>query len=163
MRFESGVPGDLHRRLLIGALLTVTAAGLAAPAFSQTIRFSPSQPNFPSDPDPNKSKGTVDVFLDNVPAVGLKGFSITFSFDSSNLAFDPNLNRNMLDPNLDSVWGSGSNVQPTPHDPKISGGAINWSAHSTLLTSGFGGPSGTVKLGTITFRGSGNGVSGNFI
>src|SRR5258706_6452407 len=173
MRFEIGFPGDLLRRLAVGALFAVTAAVLAAPAYAQTIRFSPAQPNFPivRDPngriDPNLSVGSVDIFVDNVPAAGLKGFDIRFSFDESLLtlissltSFDPNA----LDPTLTSIWGDANNINPRPANPRVLDpnhtDVVHWIATSFIPA---GGPAGTVRLGAVKFRAIGSGRNGNFV
>jgi len=135
------------RFALKGAAVLLTAVGLVTPALAQTpptFRISPASPVF------STSLGTsIDLFVDDVPPAGLRGFNVFLSF-GDNITFQSAT----LDPNLISIWGQP--IQNLPNE--VTTTLLQW----TVQGSNVLGPTGTVKLGRVAFLGNFNG-SGTFM
>ncbi len=191
MTTDSTNPRAHFRRALLGGAFSLVASALSDPALARTptIRITPNNLAFPIgtcadvNPDPNITTlqctapavavgsacannvacgaTSVEIFVDFVPADGLKGFNIRLIFDPSRLSLVNSANTNdpnnrVLDPNLLIVWGGSGNVQ-TNNLTIENGDTLHWEVRSSTS----GGPTGSdVRLGEIRLGGvsSGNGT-----
>jgi hypothetical protein len=136
----AGYRSFICRAAVLTALL-IAAMG-AGPAFAQTtIRIDPNPVVFPVG-----GQQSFDIYVDNIPSSGIGSFWIFLS-----TGFNPCLawQSAVLDPNLEAAWGGNARSDPTI----IAGGTLSWIANYTA--SSITGPSGTVKLGTVTYAETG--------
>ncbi|MBI3451188.1 MAG: hypothetical protein HY049_20025 [Acidobacteria bacterium] len=147
MRLDTARSRGFSRRSGLVALVALVALSPASPLLAQTLRFSPTSFNVPSDPN---TPASVDIFIDSVPNPGLFGFDVVFRVDrGSDIVLNP-----VLDPTLSTAWNDPV-AQTVDNDANT--GAIHWEVHNS---GGAVLPKGTVKLGTIKIKSNGsvNGV-----
>ncbi|HZE88605.1 MAG TPA: hypothetical protein VE404_03610, partial [Verrucomicrobiae bacterium] len=144
MRLDTENPGGSFRRAGLLALVAFAALSPASPLLAQTLRFSPTSFNVPSDLN---TPASVDIFIDSVPPNGLIGFKVLFVIDTNLINFKDVT----LDPNLDAGW----NDPPNKNLATTMGGITTWEVHNA---GGPAHPTGTVRLGRLRLTGAaGNG------
>lgn len=123
-------------------LLTIAASGQALAQV--TLRIEPLPVLFPEA----GGEAELEIFIDNVPAPGLGSFTIRLlENDPGTLGFEClSFVRARLDSNLAVIWGGPpNNSNPDNSVPN----ELTWTAQAF---QGFNGPTGTVRVGTITYR-----------
>jgi len=127
-----------------------------------TLRFDPVP--LAIDQDANAIT-TASVYLDNVPAfdangtvAGLTAFNVAFNIDDRLDCLD--FIDATLDPDLEAEWGGSTTAFSTAmEDPNVPD-SVSWDAFTDDLLAL--GPSGSVKLGEVTFRIGGLDAGGAF-
>lgn len=135
----------MMRGVLACVLLALLAGVAPARAATPSIRFEPDISTFPI----GGLGGTVDIVADNIPATGLKAFQLKMNFSSSGASLpcvqfvDAD-----VDPDLLAAWGGVANetIQVSSFTTQIT-----WNA--SPVTAIQGGPTGTVRLGSLTLTG----------
>jgi hypothetical protein len=133
---------SLLRPAAIGILIAA-AAGAGSAHAQVTLRIEPASTVFPIFD--LRREATIEIFADNVPAQGLGSFEIILDMFNE-AGFSPCVRylSRQLDPALKSAWGGGSSDSVSTASTST---VVTWRAAGFF---GFPGPSGTVRIGSMT-------------